>query len=77
MDFVEVIKQARTLLQSEGRMTYRTLKRQFGLDDEALEDLKDEFIYAKREATDEGGPHKTCAAATQRQHPVFRSETRR
>jgi hypothetical protein len=55
MDFVEVIKQARTLLQSEGRMTYRTLKRQFALDDEALEDLKEEFIYAKREAADEDG----------------------
>ena len=55
MDFVEVIKQARALLQSEGRMTYRTLKRQFALDDEALEDLKDELIYAKREAADEDG----------------------
>ena len=46
MDFVEVIKQARALLQSEGRMTYRTLKRQFALDDEALNDLTDELLFS-------------------------------
>ncbi len=40
MDFLEVIKQAREVLKSGGRITYRTLKRQFTLDDEALEDLK-------------------------------------
>ena len=31
MDFLEVVKQARAALQSEGRITYRTLKRQFVL----------------------------------------------
>ena len=40
MDFLEVIEQARAVLQNKGRITYRTLKRQFGLDDDALEDLK-------------------------------------
>ncbi len=35
MDFVAVIEQARALLQSKGRLTYRPLKRQFTLDDEA------------------------------------------
>ena len=55
MDFVEVVKQAQDLLKSEGRVTYRTLKRQFGLDDDALEDLTEELIYAKRVASDEDG----------------------
>ena len=46
MDFVEVIEQARDLLRSKERMTYRTLKRQFGLDDEALDDLKEELLFS-------------------------------
>ena len=52
MDFLEVVKQARTALQSEGRVSYRTLKRQFALDDEALEDLKFELIEVRELATD-------------------------
>jgi class 3 adenylate cyclase/predicted ATPase len=55
MDFLEVIKQARAVLQSEGRITYRTLKRQFALDDEALEDLKFELIEGQEVATDKDG----------------------
>jgi class 3 adenylate cyclase len=44
-----------TMLQRRGRVAYRTLKRQFQLDDEALEDLKAELIEAQRVAADEGG----------------------
>ena len=55
MDFLAVIEQARAALQRKGRMTYRTLKRQFALDDEALEDLKEELIKADRVARDENG----------------------
>ena len=36
-------------------MTYRALKRQFQLDDEVLEALKDELIYAQHVAVDEDG----------------------
>ena len=39
MDFVAVVDQVITLLRQRGRVAYRTLKRQFQLDDEALEDL--------------------------------------
>lgn len=46
MDFYEVVKRAATLLQEQGKLTYRTLKRQFALDDEALEDLKDELLFS-------------------------------
>ena len=41
------------LLRIRGRISYRVLKREFELDDEQVEDLKDELIYAKRLAVDE------------------------
>src|SRR5262245_1113092 len=40
MNFEEILDQAIAMLQRRGRVTYRTLKRQFQLDDDALEDLK-------------------------------------
>ena len=54
MDFYEVVGQAAKLLQQQGRLTYRTLRRQFDLDDEALEDLKDELLYSHPVRDDEG-----------------------
>ena len=53
MDFVAVVDQVIALLHQRGRVAYRTLKRQFQLDDAALEDLKDELIDSQRLATDE------------------------
>ncbi len=55
MDFVAVVDQVIALLRQRGRVAYRTLKRQFQLDDEALEDLKIELIDSQRVATDEQG----------------------
>ena len=55
MGTLEVLDQIRELLRQKGRMTYGILKRQFALDDEALEDLKDELIEAERVAADENG----------------------
>ncbi|MBI3801363.1 MAG: AAA family ATPase [Deltaproteobacteria bacterium] len=55
MTFDEVLDQVRELLQSKGRVTYRSLKRRFELDDEYLEDLKGELIRAEGVATDEDG----------------------
>jgi class 3 adenylate cyclase/tetratricopeptide (TPR) repeat protein len=55
MTFEEVLDQAIAMLQRRGRLTYGTLKRQFQLDDAALDDLKDELIYGQRVAADEGG----------------------
>src|SRR5215470_9866753 len=55
MTFEEVVDQALAMLQRRGRVTYRMLKRQFSLDDEALEDLKFELIEGQRLATDENG----------------------
>jgi hypothetical protein len=53
--FEEILDQAIAMLQRRGRLTYSTLKRQFQLDDDALEDLKNELIEGQRLAVDEGG----------------------
>src|SRR5215831_13360759 len=53
MTFEEILDQALAMLQRRGRVTYRTLKRQFQLDDDALEDLKAELIKGQRLAVDE------------------------
>ena len=55
MTFDEVLEQVRELLQREGRVSYRALKRRFTLDDEYIEDLKAELIDAKHLAVDEDG----------------------
>src|SRR5262245_39345676 len=48
MTFEEVLDQAITMLQRRGRVTYRTLQRQFQLDADALSDLLAELRYAHR-----------------------------
>jgi hypothetical protein len=55
MTFEEILDQATALLERRGRLTYRTLKRQFNLDEDALEDLKAEIIKGERLAMDEDG----------------------
>jgi hypothetical protein len=55
MDIIEVVAQVRELLQQQGRLSYRILKRQFALDDEALEDLKFELIDIQEVAVDKDG----------------------
>ena len=55
MTFDEILLQVRELLERDGRVAYRILKRRFELSDEDLEDLKADLIDAKRLAVDEGG----------------------
>jgi hypothetical protein len=55
MTFEEVLDQALEMLRRRGRVTYRALQRQFGLDDTYLADLKAEIIEAQRLAVDENG----------------------
>src|SRR3989441_415296 len=55
MTFEEILDQAMAMLQRRGRLTYSTLKRQFQLDDAALDDLKNELIKGQRLAVDEDG----------------------
>jgi hypothetical protein len=47
MDFDGLLDQVLALLQREKRLAYRVLKRWLQLDNETLEDLKDDLIYAK------------------------------
>jgi class 3 adenylate cyclase/tetratricopeptide (TPR) repeat protein len=55
MTFEDIVDQAQAMLQRRGRVTYRTLKRQFNLDDDAFEDLKDELLYAQPHVVDDDG----------------------
>src|SRR5215510_13311903 len=55
MNFVAIADQVITLLRQRGRMTYRTLQRQFQLDDDALHDLTEELLYAHPEVRDDAG----------------------
>src|SRR5882724_2762431 len=50
MDFVALVDQVIALLRQRGRVTYRTLQRQFQLDADALADLLGELRYAHRDA---------------------------
>jgi class 3 adenylate cyclase/tetratricopeptide (TPR) repeat protein len=81
MTFEEILDQAIAMLQRRGRLTYGTLKRQFQLDDAALEDLKNELIEGQRLAVDERGnvlvwtgaevstPHPTTPSASSQERP--------
>jgi class 3 adenylate cyclase/tetratricopeptide (TPR) repeat protein len=50
-----MLDQVVELLRSRQRVTYRTLKRQFGLDDAALEDLKEELFFTHPQIVDADG----------------------
>jgi len=55
MDFVAVVDQVIALLRQRGRVTYRTLKPQFTLDDAQLTVLKDELLYSQSQVVDDAG----------------------
>jgi TOMM system kinase/cyclase fusion protein len=55
MDLFAVIDQVIELLRSHGRVSYRALRVQFNLDDEALEALKAEIIEVEQMAVDQAG----------------------
>ena len=51
----ELLLAVRGLIEHEGRVAYRMLKRRFELDDDDIEDIKSDLIDAKRLARDEDG----------------------
>ena len=55
MDYDAIVAQALTLLQREQRLSYRVLKLRLHLDDDTLEALKEDLIYAKQCAVDDEG----------------------
>jgi hypothetical protein len=70
MSFEEVLDQAMAMLQRRGRVTYRTLQRQFQLDEDALNDLKDELLYAHPEVRDDAGRGLVWSGAPDTALPV-------
>ena len=72
MDILEVLDQIVDLLRQRRQVTYRILKRQFALDDEALEDLKEELLYSYPDIADDAGRGLVWTGAT----PVPSTESR-
>jgi hypothetical protein len=64
MGFYEILDQVVDLLRRRGRVTYRALQREFQLDEDALNDLKDELLYAHPEACDDAGRGLIWASAS-------------
>jgi len=54
MTFDEVLAQIIDLLKRQGRVSYGALKRRFDLDDDYLNDLKEEILYVHPVREDEG-----------------------
>jgi hypothetical protein len=55
MTFEEMLDQALAMLHCRGRVTYRALTLQFSPDDDHLEALKDEILYAHPHVVDDDG----------------------
>jgi hypothetical protein len=55
MDYDTILDQVVALLQQQRRLSYRVLKLRLQLDDDTLEALKEDLIYAKQLAVDEEG----------------------
>src|SRR5215467_3711510 len=54
MTFDEILAQILDLLKRQGRVSYGALKRRFDLDDDYLNDLKNEILYVHPVIDDEG-----------------------
>ena len=74
MTFEEILNQAMALLQRQGRVSYRALKRQFDLDEAYVEDLK---ARTHRGAPGGGGPGQHHAGLDRRCRGSASSRRRR
>jgi class 3 adenylate cyclase len=72
MDFYEVVRQVLALLQRQGRVSYRALKRHFGIDDDFIEDLKEELLYAHASAVQADERGFTWTGATEERQETSR-----
>ena len=55
MSFIEITDRVVELLRTRGRITYRALKRELNVDDDFIEDLKEELIEGQELAVDKDG----------------------
>jgi class 3 adenylate cyclase len=75
MTFDEVLDQIRELLRQRGRVTYRSLKLRYQLDDELLAGVTDELIKAERVAVDESGEVLVWVGASPVQSSEFKVQS--
>lgn len=54
MTFNDVLSQTIAMLEQHSRVSFRALKRQFDIDDDYLEDLKEALLYAHPQVVDDG-----------------------
>ena len=55
MTFEEILDQVLAMLQRRGRVSYRTVTRQFALDEASLDDLKEAMLFTYPQSVDEAG----------------------
>jgi len=70
MGFYELLDQVVDLLRQRGRVTYRALQREFQLDEDTLNDLKDELLYAHPEARDDAGRGLVWSSTSDTASPI-------
>jgi hypothetical protein len=75
MKFSDVIDQASALLQRKHRLTYRSLKLEFDLNDEQLDVLKEELIDGQQVAKDEAGKVLVWIGASPVQSSTFQVQS--
>jgi hypothetical protein len=79
VDFDAMLEQVLALVQQQRRVSYRAIKRRFEVEDDFLEDLKEEILFAHPHIVDEEGrgfvwtdpetvpPVQTCSIDSLRQ----------
>ena len=75
MTFEDIVDQALEMVRRRGQVSYRMIKRQFDLDDDVLEDLKEELLYAQPQVIDDEGKGllwtgETAITPTMTSHPT-------
>src|SRR5262245_27594418 len=68
-NFYNIVDRVSELLRQRGRVSYRGLKREFDLDDAALDDLKFELIEIQRVALDRDGTSLVLASGAKSPSP--------
>ncbi len=54
MSFLDTVRQAKIYLAEQGRVSPRALKREFGLDDDVLDELVEELVEIQQVAVRDG-----------------------
>jgi hypothetical protein len=72
MDFYTILAQVLALLRQRGRVSYRALKRQFGLDDDALAGLALFYSVRAEHQTAREVAEQLLTIAQDQPDPVFR-----